>query len=55
MHHDSFCCNEYKSIAFPTQRLGAEYIAETVFYSAPLPETCPEKCRPKIHPDWTRC
>ena len=56
MHHDSFCCGQYSnSIPFPARRLDAEYVALTLSGSAPLPETCPEKCRPKRHPDWIRC
>ena len=35
--------------------LSAEYISQTVSGSALLPETCPENCRPKDHPEWTRC
>ena len=58
MHHDSFCCEGHgfnNSIPFPARRLDSEYISQTVSGSAPLPETCPEKCRPKDHPEWTRC
>jgi len=57
MHHDSYCCKEFiNSIPFPTRRIGAEYVAQYASgESAPLPETCPEECRPKDHPEWTRC
>ena len=57
MHHDSFCCGQYSnSIPFPVRRLNAEYVAAIHYHGSPaLPETCPEKCRPKDHPDWIRC
>ena len=58
MHHDSFCCERPEfnnSIPFPTRRMGLEYISKTYSNVGFLPETCPEKCRPKDHPEWTRC
>ena len=57
MHHDSFCCGQFgTSIPFPTRRLDAEYVGQIVDgLPYPLPETCPEKCRPKDHINWTRC
>lgn len=58
LHHDSFCCGNFgaSSIPFPTRRLNAEYVGQIVDgLSYPLPETCPEKCRPRDRLNWTRC
>ena len=40
---------------WPTRRMGLEYISKTYSNVGFLPETCPEKCRPKDHHEWTRC
>ena len=57
--HDSYCCQQFPSTsAFPTQRQGSSYVAKVVHQELvqhTLPDVCPEKCRPKQHPDWIYC
>ena len=57
--HDSYCCERFKgTTAFPSQRQGTEYVGKVVHQELvghPIPESCPEKCRPPNHPEWTNC
>ena len=58
--HDSYCfCGiDNTTRPFPSKRHGTDYVGKVVHQELvqhPLPEICPENCRPKEHPDWIYC
>lgn len=62
LSHDSYTCHKFsKTSAFPTQRVPGigNFIGSVVSLNQSLGFDvrwkCPEKCRPKNHPDWIYC
>ena len=62
MAHDSYLCKSYPNTRpFPTQRLPggtpANYVGSihSQNETGSIYEECPEKCRPKNHPEWKLC
>lgn len=56
--HDSYTCKKFSyTHPFPTQRLPGvgNYVGSIVSLNASVKDTCPEKCRPQEHKDWTFC
>ncbi|XP_066971947.1 uncharacterized protein [Macrobrachium rosenbergii] len=57
--HDSYTCGSFHgSKPFPTQRFGDNFVGQTspvTFFPKHRLMPCPEKCRPKNHPDWLYC
>ncbi|XP_064096391.1 uncharacterized protein LOC135208190 [Macrobrachium nipponense] len=57
--HDSYTCGWFgASKPFPTQRFGDTFIGQKSlmkFFNRHKLNPCPEKCRPKNHPDWLYC
>lgn len=59
LQHDSYQCQRFaKSHAWPSQRAENEpnnYVGAPVALNGLLNQSCPIKCRPKQHPEWTLC
>ena len=58
LSHDSYTCQKFpRTQAFPTQRILEKnnFVAAVISANDVLLEECPEKCRPKNHPDWKYC
>jgi len=58
MQHDSYFCKRYSGTrAFPTRRKNEtnNFVATVVAENMYIWEKCPEKCRPREHPDWEYC
>lgn len=60
--HDSYTCHKFsKTVAFPTRREEGvgNFIGSVISYNSSISldegGICPEKCRPKTHPDWIYC
>ena len=58
LSHDSYTCHKFsKTSPFPTKRKEGvgNYVGSVVALNASIGSECPEKCRPKNHPDWKLC
>ena len=57
--HDAYTCINFpRTRPFPTQRefnVPNNFVASVVEAQDVMREKCPEKCRPKNHPDWEYC
>ncbi|XP_066971836.1 uncharacterized protein [Macrobrachium rosenbergii] len=57
--HDSYTCGMFRgSKPFPTRRFGDTFVGQkslVKFFRRRYLKPCPEKCRPKNHPDWLHC
>ena len=59
--HDSFFCEKYGGMPFPTQRpkgncyLGCHHCCLPNYQRSKFGAICPEKCRPPEHQDWLSC
>ena len=58
MQHDSYFCKKYSGTrAFPVRRKNEtnNFVASVVAQKQYIWKKCPEKCRPRDHPDWEYC
>ena len=58
MQHDSYFCRKYSGTrAFPVKRKNEtnNFVAAVVAEKQYIWKKCPEKCRPRDHPDWEYC
>ena len=58
LSHDSYYCNVYPHTSpFPTERKieSFNYVSAFPFSFEPYKAVCPQKCRPKNHPEWEYC
>jgi hypothetical protein len=58
MSHDAYLCANYPDTRpFPTERKNEpnNFVASVVNQGNVLWEECPERCRPKDHPEWLHC